>query len=299
LTNAPQPNPVAGVLWMVASTACFATMTILIRPASESMHPLQVLFFRNCIGTAVLLPWIVRSGLGAMRTAKFHLHLARAALVYVSMGTWYYVVPRVTLVDAVSISFTAPFFATAAAALILGESVRWRRWTAILTGFVGALLILRPGFAEIDPDLFLVFLNSMCWAGAVILIKILSRTDSAESIVAYMFVILLPISFPAAYLNWQDPSWASLPFVLGVGLAGVAGHYCATRAVALAPTSLVMPIEYLRLPILGVIGFLFYAEIPDALTLTGATVIIAAAFYIGHREARHERGAPRKTGRAA
>ena len=292
---APSPNPVAGVLWMLVSAFCFAMMTIFIRPASEFMHPLQVLFFRNCIGLAVLLPWLVKTGPMALKTTKLHLHGARAALIYVSMATWFYVVPKVVLVDAVSISFTAPFFATAMAAFFLGEIVRWRRWTAIAAGFVGALLILKPGFAEVNPLLLLVFLNSLTWSGAVILIKVLSRTDSAPAIVAYMFLILTPVSFPAAYANWQDPPWEAVPFVLAVGLAGAGGHYCATRAVALASTSLVMPIEYLRLPLLGLIGFFFYSEVPDALTLAGAAVIVAASLYIGRREARLERERARES----
>ena len=286
---APMPNPVVGVLWMVVSAVCFATMTTFIRPASEHLHPLQVLFFRNCIGLAAMAPWLLRSGLGALRTRHLGRHVLRACLVYGAMATWFYVIPKVALVDAVAISFTAPFFTTAIAIFALGEVVRWRRWTAIVAGFGGALLILRPGFAVIDPLLLLIFVNAVTWAGAVVLIKVLSRTDSANAIVALMFVLLVPMSFPAALHHWQDPSWTALPFILGVGLAGVAGHYCATRAISLAPTSLVMPIEYLRLPVLGLIGFLFFAEVPDNLTLTGAAIIVAASLYIGHREARHER----------
>ncbi|MFN0043147.1 MAG: DMT family transporter [Alphaproteobacteria bacterium] len=286
---APMPNPIAGVLWMVVSAVCFATMTTFIRPASEHLHPLQVLFFRNCIGLAAMTPWLLRAGVGALRTRHLGRHVLRACLVYGAMATWFYVTPKVALVDAVAISFTAPFFTTAIAVFALGEVVRWRRWTAIAAGFGGALLILRPGFAVVDPLLLLIFVNAVTWAGAVVLIKILSRTDSANAIVALMFVLLVPMSFPAALYHWQDPSWIAFPFILGVGLAGVAGHYCATRAISLASTSLVMPIEYLRLPVLGLIGFLFFAEVPDNLTLTGAAIIVSASLYIGHREARRER----------
>lgn len=273
---------------MVVSAACFSAMTASIRPASADIHPLQVLFFRNVIGLILMMPWILKSGIGAMRTKQLPLHILYASLVYLSMSTWYYAINKVTLVDAVALSFTIPFFTTGMAAMFLGERVRWRRWLAIVTGFAGALLILRPGFAIIDPNMGLILLNILGWAAAVIMIKVLNRTDSANAIVGFMFILLTPVSFPAALDNWRDPTWASAPWILLLGLAGWAGHVCATRAVSLAPTSLVMPIEFIRLPLLGLIGFFAFGEVPDHWTLIGSAVIVAAAIYVGHREARAE-----------
>jgi len=282
------PAPVRGVLWMVVSAICFSTMTASIRPASADMHPLQVLFFRNLIGLALMMPWILRSGIAAMRSKRLPLHILYASLVYLSMSTWYYAINKVTLVDAVALSFTIPFFTTGMAALFLGERVRWRRWLAIATGFAGALLVLRPGFQTIDPNMGLILLNILGWAAAVIMIKVLNKVDSTNAIVSYMFILLTPVSLPAALDNWTDPTWHSAPWILLLGLAGWGGHLCATKAVSLAPTSIVMPIEFIRLPLLGLIGFLAYGELPDHWTLIGSAVIVAAALYVGHREARVE-----------
>lgn len=282
------PAPVRGVLWMVVSAICFSTMTASIRPASADMHPLQVLFFRNLIGLALMMPWILRSGIAAMRSKRLPLHILYASLVYLSMSTWYYAINKVTLVDAVALSFTIPFFTTGMAALFLGERVRWRRWLAIATGFAGALLVLRPGFQTIDPNMGLILLNILGWAAAVIMIKVLNKVDSTNAIVSYMFILLTPVSLPAALDNWTDPTWHSAPWILVLGLAGWGGHLCATKAVSLAPTSIVMPIEFIRLPLLGLIGFLAYGELPDHWTLIGSAVIVAAALYVGHREARVE-----------
>lgn len=282
------PAPVRGVLWMVVSAACFSAMTASIRPASADIHPLQVLFFRNVIGLALMMPWILKAGVGAMRSKRLPLHVLYASLVYLSMSTWYYAIPRVTLVDAVALSFTIPFITTGLAATFLGERVRWRRWLAIATGFAGALLILRPGFGNVDPNMLLIILNVVGWAAAVIMIKVLNRIDSTNAIVSYMFILLTPMSLPAALDNWRDPTWTSIPWILLLGLAGWAGHVCATRAVSLAPMSLVMPIEFIRLPLLGLIGFFAFGEAPDHWTLVGSAVIVAAALYVGHREARVE-----------
>lgn len=273
---------------MLASAAFFSVMTTVIRPASADLHPLQVLFFRNVIGLALMMPWLLKAGIGAMRTKRLPLHILYASFVYLSMSTWYYAINKVAFVDAVAVSFTTPFFTTALAAMFLGEQVRWRRWLAIATGFAGAILIVRPGFGSLDPNMLLVVLNALGWAGAVILIKVLNRTDSTNAIVGYMFILLTPMSLPGALDNWREPPWSAVPWVLLLGLAGWAGHICATRAVSLAPMSVVMPIEFVRLPMLGLIGFFAYSEIPDHWTLIGSAIVVAAAFYVGHREARLE-----------
>lgn len=273
---------------MALSAVCFTIMTASIRPASQHIHPLQVLFFRNLIGLLLMLPWILKTGIGPLRSKRLPLHVVYASLVYLSMSTWYYAINLVSLVDAVALSFTIPFFTTGMAALFLGEKVRWRRWLAIATGFAGALLILRPGAGVFDPNMLLILLNILGWAAAVIMIKVLNRTDSTNAIVSSMFILLTPISLPAAIDNWHHPGMEALPWILLLGIAGWGGHVCATKAVTLAPTSLIMPIEYIRLPLLGVIGYFAYREVPDHWTMIGSAVIVAAALYVGHREARLE-----------
>lgn len=291
-------NPVRGVLWMLASMACFTIMSIAIRPASAELHPFEVLFFRNVIGLSVMAPWIVRSGLGALRTRFLPLHVLRSLLVLIAMMTWFYVVTVIPFVDATALNFTAPLFSSLLAMLILNETIRWRRWSAIIIGFLGAIVVLRPGMGVIDPNAFIALINPVAWAGAVILIKKLSRTDSTGAIVAYMFILLMPLSFIPAYFVWREPTLAALPWILMVGLGGACGHLCAAKAIALAPTSLVMPIEYLRLPFLGLIGFAVYHEIPDRWTLLGSAIIVAAAFYVGHRETRTEQARMEASGPA-
>jgi drug/metabolite transporter (DMT)-like permease len=288
-TPAVLSNPVRGVLWMLLSTACFALMSVFIRPASSEMHPFEALLFRNAIGLAVMAPWLTRAGFGALRTPRVWLQLLLACLILVAMMTWFYSVTVLPYVNAVALSFTAPLFSSLLAALILHEIIRWRRWSAIILGFLGALLVVRPGAGMVNVNSVIALLNPLAWAGAVIVIKILSRTGNSNAIVAYMFLMLFPMSIVPAAFVWTEPPLASMPWVVLVGLSGAAGHFCSTRAIALAPTSLVMPIEYLRLPFLGLIGFVSYQEIPDRWTLLGSAVIVAAALYVGHRESKLER----------
>lgn len=287
--SAAASSPIRGVVWMLISTACFALMSVFIRPASTDMHPFEVLLFRNAIGFGVMAPWFFRRGMSALRIPRAGLQVLLSCLILTAMMTWFYTVTVIPYVDAVALSFTAPLFSSIFAALILHERIRWRRWSAIVLGLLGAILVVRPGAGILGTKALIAFLNPLAWAGAVIIIKILSRTGNSGAIVAYMFLMLFPMSAVPAAFVWSSPQLEAMPWVVLVGLTGAMGHYCSTRAIALAPTSLVMPIEYLRLPFLGLIGFFFYQEDPDRWTLLGSAVIVATALYVGHREAKLER----------
>ncbi|MGH6953108.1 MAG: DMT family transporter [Alphaproteobacteria bacterium] len=286
-------SAVRGALWMIASVIAFTVMSTAIRPVSEHLHPIELLFFRNVIGVAVMTPWIVRVGVGALRTERLGLHVLRALLVLGAMLCWFYAVTQIPFVEAVSLSFTAPLFTTLFAALVLGEVVRVRRLAAIVLGLAGAAIILRPGFVEPSLAAGLALLNPLLWAGAVIVIKLLSRTDSSNAIVAYMFILLVPFSLAPALLVWKTPTLVALPWIAVIGFTGACGHFCATRAVAAAEASFVMPFEYIRLPLLGLVGYFAYGEVPDLWTLAGTAIILTSSMYVLYREATLERAGAR------
>jgi drug/metabolite transporter (DMT)-like permease len=195
------------------------------------------------------------------------------------------------LAEATALSFTAPIFTSVLAVLILGEVMRARRWTATLIGFLGALLIVRPGFAAIDPVAFLAIGTAAVWATSTVLIKVMARTESAGAITTYMALLTTPMTLLAALFVWQTPTLAQLGFAALLGAAGSTGHICMSRALAAADASLVAPLDYLRLPIVALIAFLAFGEVPNAWVWIGAAVIAASSIYIAHREARLK-GAP-------
>lgn len=165
---APLPSPfplpslspaLQAVLWMVLSTAIFATGNILIRHATSEVHPFQVAFFRNAFSLLCLLPLVAGTGL-TLRTNRLGLYLSRSATSLCAMLTWFYGLSVVPLADATALAFTLPLFATIGAALFLGETVRLRRWIAVVVGFVGVLIILRPGAGSLTMG------RESCWRAA-------------------------------------------------------------------------------------------------------------------------------------
>jgi len=206
--------PVQGALYMTAASFLFAIMNGAIRllgdgwgdPAGEGLHPFQIAFLRNLCALTFMLPWLVRHGREGLRTERLNIHLWRSAIGLIAMLTWFSAITYLPMAEAVALNFTAPLFATAGAALILGEAVRARRWTATAVGFLGMLIILRPGFTEFTPLMTLPIVAAVFMAGSMLFVKSLSRTERPAAIVLYMNLLLTPLSLLPAGFVWQWPT---------------------------------------------------------------------------------------------
>ena len=198
---------------------------------------------------------------------------------------WFSSLSLLPLAQAVSLNFTAPLFATIGAALFLGETVRVRRWTATAIGFAGVLIIVRPGIAEMAPAMALPLLAAATMTISVLFLKVLTRTDSAPTILLYMNVLPLPFLLVFASFVWQPPSLFAWGIAVAMGALGVLSHFFFTRAFSVADASYVIPFDYLRLPFIAVIAFFAFGEVSDLWTWVGAGVIAGSAIYIARREA--------------
>lgn len=296
---ATRSDPLGGALWMLASTVFFTAMTAMIRYLSGSIDPLEIVFFRNLFGLVVLLPWLMRHGMVSLGTRRLPLYGLRALVGLIAMSFWFTAISRMNLGDAVALSFTAPVFATVGAVFLLGEMVRVRRWAAVLAGFAGALVILRPGFAEIPPAAYIVLISSMMMGLSVCLVKLLARTEQVIAIVFYMVLILTPISLIPALFVWQTPDPVQFAWLSAIGACGTLGHICITRAFSMADATAVLPYDFMRLPLMAVLAWLVFDQILDGWTGLGAAVIIGATVYIAHREAYHQRRLAKPETRAA
>ncbi len=278
--------PIQGALYMVAAAAGFSVMNAVIRVLAESLEPLQIAFFRNFFALLVMLPWLLHQGRPALRTERFGLHVWRSLCSLAAMTLWFYSVTLLPLAEAVALNFTVPLFVTLGAALILGEVVRARRWSATLIGFLGVLVIVRPGFAEVDWITSLPILAAMVMAVASLIVKSLSDTDDANAIVFYMNLLLTPLSLVPALFVWRWPDWSLLPWLLALGILAALSHIWLTRSYAKADASAVMPFDYARLPFVAAIGFFAFGESPDVWTWVGGGIIAGATIYIARREAQ-------------
>ena len=291
-------------LWIVLSGICAVMMNVLIRVAAQSMHPFEVAFFRCLFGLLLVLPWIVRDGPGLLRSRNAGFYLLRAGVGLVSMATWFYGITVVPLATATAVNFTAPLFATIAAVLVLHEDVRLRRWSAVVIGFIGVLVIMRPGRERLDANLLILLVSAASAAMNNITVKFLARTEKPGNIVAMFMLYLTPLSLIPALFFWRWPDLATLAALFGLGCLGTIAHFSVARALAAADASACAPFEFVRLPFAALVGFLWFGEVTDAWTWAGAAIIAGSSIYVAHREARlarlarrGERRAPRQSRR--
>jgi drug/metabolite transporter (DMT)-like permease len=286
------PPQMRASLLIILSTLGFTGMHTVIRYAStvgDTIHPFEIAFFRNLFGLIVLAPIFWRSRFGVLRTQKFHLHALRGTIQIFAMLMFFTALSLSPLAKVSAMSFTAPLFATIGAIVFLGERIRMRRIMALLLGFAGALIILQPGVVELDPGMLLVLTSSAIWACAMLIIKVLSRTDSSVTITAYQGIFLTPLSLIAALFVWDWPNWHQLALFALMGVLGTLAHVSMAEAFKLADTTAVLPFDFTRLIWASMVGFLVFGEVPALWTWVGGTVIFASTTYIAYREARLSR----------
>ncbi len=271
---------------MIVASAFFAAMAGLIRHGSQELHPFQLAFLRSAFGILFMLPWLMKAGPGILRTRRIGLITFRGLTAAAAMFAFFWALSVMPLAEAIALSFTAPFFVTILAVIFLNEIVRARRWTAVAVGFVGAMIILRPGSEAIAWPALAVLFSALMMAASVICIKLLSRTETANAIYLWMVIYLAPITLVPSLFVWQHPSWGQLGIGAAIGFAGTVGHLLITRAFALADTTALMPFDFARLIFAALVGYVFFSQTPDLWTGVGAAIIAAAGIYIARREAR-------------
>jgi drug/metabolite transporter (DMT)-like permease len=271
---------------MVISSILFGTMAVVIRLASTQLHPFQIAFFRNLFGLLFALPLLYRHGVGLLRTSKLRLYFLRCSIGIVSMLAGFWAIVNLPLAQAISLSYSTPLFVTIGAVLVLGEVVRARRWTAVIVGFIGVLIILRPGAESFTSGALIALLAAAMSATVAISIKFLSRTEPPDAIVLYTTLIWVPLSLLPALFVWQTPHGIVWLWVVLAGLFGTGGHMCWTRALRLGDASLLTPISFVQLPVVSVAAYFLFDETISLWTAAGAAIIFGSNAYIAHREAQ-------------
>lgn len=269
---------------MTLAAFLFSLMNTLVRVVSADLPPLEVAFFRNLFALASMLPWMLSSGFSGLRTSHFRLHLARAVIGVFAMGFWFTSLALVPLADAVALNFTMPFFIVAGAAAILGEKVGLRRWSATAIGFLGMLVILRPGIAVVSPVMVLPVAAAVFMAISILILKHLSATDPAGTSVLYMGLLMTPLSLVPAAFVWIWPHWDDFFLLAPLGLLAMLAHLALARSLAAADASAIMPFDYARLPFVALFAFVLFGEVAEIWTWIGGAIIAGSAFYIARRE---------------
>ena len=284
--NEPRYGRLRGIALMVFSTLAFSGMHTSIKHISGDVDTFIIVFFRNLFGFLVLLPLLLRSGIAPLRTKRLGTHLMRVTINFASMAMFFYALSITPLAEVAALTFSAPIFATFLAIFIFRESVGLTRWAAILIGFGGTIVVLRPGFEAINHGALMAVGAALLWGSAVMIIKSLGRTDSPLTITVYMVLLLIPISLVPALYVWEWPTWSQLGWLAVVGLCGSTGHLLLNYALKAAPTNVVMPIDFARLIWVAIFGYFLYGEVPDIFVWIGGAMIFASGLWIAHGENR-------------
>jgi drug/metabolite transporter (DMT)-like permease len=279
------PN-VRGAIWLVFAGFVLISMSSLVKSIGPRIPAAEMLFFRGAVGAVFLLPLLLWYGWRSVATRHPGMHLLRAAFGTASMFGVFYAVTHLPLADATAILFSSPLFATVFAAIILREAVGWRRALATLAGFSGVLVMMRPGGDAIDPAALVAIGAALLTGALAIIIRRLSGKDSPYVIVFWFTIASGLISLPVALAVWVTPTAADLPLLVLIGLLGLVGQTAFTFAFSSGESSAIAPFDYMRLLFAGLFGYIFFAELPDIWSLTGAAVIMTSTFYIMRREAR-------------
>jgi drug/metabolite transporter (DMT)-like permease len=285
------PRNVQGMFWIVLSGLIFSSFMALVRLVGTTMDPIQVSFLRYGFGLLFLTPFFLRVTAVDLRAMQWKLHLGRGLMHGTGVMLWFYAMSRIPLAEVTAIGFTAPVFATVGAALFLGERIRLPRITAVVVGLMGALIIVRPGFTDVDPGAIAMLIAAPLFAFSDLVAKALTRKESGPAVVAYLSVIVTLVTLGPAISVWEWPTaeeWGLL--VVIAGLATI-GHLAMVQGFKVGEISAIAPARYVQLLWSALIGFALFSEVPEVWTWVGAAIIVAAAIYIARREAAaRERG---------
>lgn len=260
---------------MALSIASFLAMSVAGRATTAELNVFQVLELRSVIGFFILLPLVMMSGgFAAMRTQRPLAHIARNVIHYTGQAAWLYALTLIPLAVLISIEFTTPIWTAILAVSFLGEKLSRPRLAAIVLGLIGVVVIVRPGVGSMDPGHLVVLGAAVCFGISLVLVKSLTRTDSVVRIIFWMLVIQSAVGLVPALYEWRNPSLALWPWIFVIAFTGMSSHFCLARALVYADATIISPMDFLRVPLSALVGWLLYSEQIDIFTAGGAALIL-------------------------
>jgi|TARA_B110000261_G_scaffold24592_1_gene26561 drug/metabolite transporter (DMT)-like permease len=277
-----------GIAWMLLTGLLFVSVTGIVRHLGSDMPAAQAAFIRYAFGTLLVLPIVYRllkkSSYRLPSLAQYKLYALRGMAHGVAVMLWFYAMARIPIAEVTAIGYTSPIFTTIGAAVFLGEVFHVRRIAAIVIAFIGAMIILRPGFQTIELGALSQLLAAPFFAASFLLAKKLTGTRSPEEIVVMLSIGCTVVLLPVALWQWQTPTTIELFWLLLTAVFATVGHYTLTRAFACAPLTATQPISFLQLVWASLLGYFVFGESLDPWVILGGGVIVASVTYIFHRE---------------
>lgn len=275
-----------GVKHIIISSFWISIMLCLVRYLSTDYNAYIIVFWRCFFALIFMFPWLLKNGVSAIKTEKMSLYILRALVGIVAMLLWFYALGIMPLPQATALSFTAPIFSAILAYLILKEKTGSGNIAAIFIGFIGALVIIRPGFSDYDAAAFIVLLSTSLWSVASIIIKKLSDTEKPLAITFYMALLMTPLSFIFALFNWQSVANIDFIWLALVGLTSNLAHTSLSSAMSKTELTNILPFDFTRLVFISIMAYIFFGDHTEILDVVGSLIIITSSVYIAKHKSR-------------
>lgn len=283
------PPNMRGAIFVVLGTTFFVMTDIVVKFAGDRIHPAQMAIFRYVVGFILLIPLFVRTGPDRLRTKRMKLHFFRAIVASLGQAGMFFAVIHLHLADATAMTFTRPLFLTILAIFVLKEVVSGHRWGATIIGFGGVIVMMRPFGGEIDIAWFVALFTAFLFASGLIIIRVLARDDPPGTILFWYHIFgAMIFAGPAAYV-WVHPTPVEWLWLILIATFTAIGMNFFVRGFSVGESSLMGTMEYIRLVLAVIAGYVIFFEIPDLWTGVGALIIVGATLYITRHEARKER----------
>lgn len=281
-----EPGNFIGVCLAIVSGLFLMANGAVGKHLGAELHPFVITFFRSVFIVAAMVPLFARHGLACLRPTRLPLHLVNAVIATAAVLLWFWALPRVPLDMVASIGFTSQLYAIVGAILFLGERSRAWRWAALGVGFIGAMIIVRPGFVEMTPGVIAVVATAVLFSTNRLMIKAIATFDNPETCVFWQAVFGIFMTLPFAIWAWQTPAAAQFPWLIAVAGLTLASHYTMAWALRLADVGAVEPTTFMRLIWGALLGLAFFGEVPNLYTVAGGIVVLGSILYIARRERR-------------
>ena len=281
-----QSSQTKAIILNILSIVFFSIMVIFIRKASENLHILEVVFFRNLLAFIIMLPILKTTGLAAIKMNNTKLFFVRGFFGAIGMLAGFTCLTLIPLAQATAISFSKPIFITIGATIFLGEIIKARRIAAIFLGVIGMLIIVQPGVNSFSFGIVLAIIAALAHSLNALIVKKLTITETPQAIITWMVIILIPITFIPAITVWEWPNFETWLYLWGIAIVGTLAHFSWTKSCSMAEITSLQPIEFIKLPIMAFFGWMIFSEIPGTWTWLGGFIIFMSTIYISHREAK-------------
>lgn len=277
-------------LLAISATLFGSFMVAGVKLLSDDLHPIIICFYRCLMGLIIITPFVARNNFRALQTDNMRLQIFRALINIISMICWFSAIGMMHFEKATALGFTTPLFTTVLAVLILGEVIRFHRTAALLLGFIGILIIIRPGYVPFEFGTILMLIASFSFSFVLIFVKKLSATDSSLTIIFYHLLYMTPVFFILSLFYWQTITLDQIIIFSLMGASGLLSHWCLAQAFKMSDTTFVMPLQFTKLIWASLIGLFIFAEQPDIWTWIGGIIIFISVVYITYREAFKKKG---------